>query len=68
MSWILSIFSSIYGWIIRRKNAGYDLGQKPVVRLKSPVISVGNLSVGGSGKTPVVDALATYWAHRMDCV
>lgn len=64
MNWILSIFSSIYGWVIRRKNNSYDLGEKPVVRLNIPVISVGNLSVGGSGKTPMVDAVATYFIKK----
>lgn len=39
------------------KNRRYDSGESLVQRLQSPVISVGNLSVGGAGKTPVVTRL-----------
>jgi tetraacyldisaccharide 4'-kinase len=39
---------------VRLRNALYDRGTLPAQRLQGPVISVGNLSVGGSGKTPFV--------------
>jgi len=38
--------------------AGFLLGAEPVRRLKWPVVSVGNLSAGGTGKTPFTIALA----------
>lgn len=44
----------IYGAGIRARNALYERGVLPMRRLQGPVISVGNLSVGGSGKTPFV--------------
>jgi tetraacyldisaccharide 4'-kinase len=43
----------LYGWEIARRNRRYDAG-RGVVRFDRPVISVGNLSVGGTGKTPMV--------------
>jgi tetraacyldisaccharide 4'-kinase len=46
--------SSIFGLGVRTRNALYDRGLARSQRLGGPVVSVGNLSVGGSGKTPFV--------------
>lgn len=46
--------SSIYGAAIAARNRLYDRGLRNPRRLEGPVISVGNLSAGGSGKTPFV--------------
>jgi tetraacyldisaccharide 4'-kinase len=48
------------GWWIKR--ASYKSGLLPRKRLACPVISVGNLTTGGTGKTPVVIELAKHFA------
>jgi tetraacyldisaccharide 4'-kinase len=55
---ILSAASSIYGAAVswrRRWYAGHPAWRR---RLAQPVISIGNLSVGGSGKTPLAASIA----------
>lgn len=46
--------SAIYGGAVGGRNALYDRGWLRQHRLQGAVISVGNLSAGGSGKTPFV--------------
>ena len=46
--------SAIYGGIVGARNALYDRGVLRARRLQGGVVSVGNLSAGGSGKTPFV--------------
>jgi tetraacyldisaccharide 4'-kinase len=53
----VNVPSTIFGAAVRARNALYDSGLFPARRLQRPVVSVGNLSVGGSGKTPFVLAL-----------
>jgi tetraacyldisaccharide 4'-kinase len=50
----LNLLSQIYGLAAGVRNALYDRQMLPTRHLEGPVISVGNLSVGGSGKTPFV--------------
>jgi tetraacyldisaccharide 4'-kinase len=54
---LLLPFSFIYGLIVRVRNYLFDIGMLNVVEFKLPVISVGNLSAGGTGKTPQVEYL-----------
>ena len=50
----MKLFSSIFGAGVRSRNALYDCGIVHARELCGPVISVGNVSVGGSGKTPFI--------------
>ena len=53
-----------YGAVVRTKRLLVRWGVMRQSRLESPVISVGSLSAGGAGKTPVVLMLARALAHR----
>jgi len=54
---LLLPLSWAYGIAIRLRNAAYDVGLFPTVRISIPVISVGNISTGGTGKTPMAELL-----------
>jgi tetraacyldisaccharide 4'-kinase len=49
--------TGLYGAAAALRNTLYDRGVLSSRRLEQPVVSVGNLSVGGAGKTPFVIAL-----------
>ena len=54
----LYLLSIPYGWAIRLRTALYAGNLLKSSQLPCPVISVGNITVGGTGKTPLVMALA----------
>ena len=57
--WPLSL---LYGLAMQARNFFYDHDLFKVTKVDCPVISVGNITVGGTGKTPTVAFLA-YWFH-----
>lgn len=56
--------SVIFGVGVAARNALYDRGIFKIHKLVRPVVSIGNISVGGSGKTPFVIALGELLRQR----
>ncbi|HOT01691.1 MAG TPA: tetraacyldisaccharide 4'-kinase, partial [Acidobacteriota bacterium] len=54
----------LYGLATAWRNRQYEAGTRPTEQLAHPVLAVGNLTVGGTGKTPVVAHLAAELQRR----
>src|SRR5437879_12366111 len=55
--WLLFPFSLLYGLVVVIRNWCYDGGIFKSRGFNVPVISVGNLDVGGAGKSPMAEYL-----------
>lgn len=64
MTSMLAALTPLYAAAVAAKNAAYDHGLAMPKRLRWPVVSIGNLSAGGSGKTPLTIRLAVLLRER----
>lgn len=58
LAWLLLPFAGLFGLASGARRRAYRAGWLAVERLPVPVVVVGNLTVGGTGKTPVTAWLA----------
>lgn len=56
--------SKVYGLGVNIRNRQFDTGKRPIEPIDVPVISVGNLTLGGTGKTPMVAWLAKWFREQ----
>jgi tetraacyldisaccharide 4'-kinase len=61
---LLLPLASLYGAVVTMQRRMFQWGWLKQNRLKHPVISVGSISAGGAGKTPMVMMLARVLRHR----
>jgi len=60
----LALASAGYGAAVRLRNLAYERGLRRSCRAGVPVVSVGNITAGGTGKTPFVAWLAALLGRR----
>jgi tetraacyldisaccharide 4'-kinase len=58
LRWLLLPFSFFYGLAVWLRNKLFDVGILPSKEFEIPLIVVGNITVGGTGKTPHIEYLA----------
>ena len=58
LRYLAAPLAPLYGAVVRARNRSFDAHPDRAVRVAVPVISVGNLSSGGTGKTPLTLYLA----------
>lgn len=61
---LLYPFSLLYDTVTRLRNRMFDAGMKKSIEFSIPTIVVGNLSMGGTGKTPFVELLIRLFSEK----
>jgi tetraacyldisaccharide 4'-kinase len=57
----------MYRWFMDLRNTLYDHQKLKTEKLNVPVVSVGNLTTGGTGKTPFIDMLLKHFSDKYIC-
>ncbi len=64
LRYLLVPASWLYGWGVRLRNYLFDAGLFRSEKFPIPIICVGNITVGGTGKTPMAEMIIGYMARR----
>ena len=61
---LLMPLAALYGWVVKRRRSRFRTGKTPSWRAPVPVVVVGNITAGGTGKTPLVIWLVAWLRRR----
>ncbi len=61
---LLRVVETPYSFAVAQRNRRYDRGHAAIHQVEVPVISVGNLTLGGTGKSPLVRWIAQWFLER----